>query len=107
MRGLEPSGSPGEKKKRNPNVFTVAPIGRKKSASTFLHPKKKYIWRRANIKGAFKNLKVPVDFGFQIDSGFHVALRVQRRAARAPWGLPTLDLGSTFGQRSVNLGYLP
>ena len=40
-------GAPGEKKKRKPNVFTVAPIGRKKSARTFLLPKKKYIWRRA------------------------------------------------------------
>ena len=27
----------------------------------------------------------------------------QRRAPRAPWGLPTPDVGSTLGQRSVNV----
>ena len=35
-----PLRAPWEKKKRIPNVSTVAPIGRKKSASTFLLPKK-------------------------------------------------------------------
>ena len=34
-------GAPEEKKKRKPNVFTVALSGRKKSASTFLPPEKK------------------------------------------------------------------
>ena len=28
----------------------------------------------------------------------------QRRAPRAPWGLPTPNVGSTLGQRSVNVG---
>ena len=49
-------------------------------------------------------MKAPVDSGFKVDLGFNVALRVPRRAARAPWGLPTPDLGSTFGQPWVNLG---
>ena len=31
----------------------------------------------------------------------------QRRAPRAPWGLPTPDLRSTTGQPTVNLRYLP
>ena len=31
----------------------------------------------------------------------------QRRAPGAPWGLPTPDLGSTLGQPSVNVRYLP
>ena len=48
-------------------------------------------------------MKAPVDSGFKVDLGFNVALRVPRRAARAPWGLPTPDLRSTFGQRSVNV----
>ena len=46
----------------------------------------------------------PVDSGFKVDLGFNVALRVPRRAARAPWGLPTPDVGSTLRQRLVNLG---
>ena len=61
---------------------TVAPIGRKKSARTFLLPKK-------NTFGGELRLGRPSR---------------QRRAPRAPWGLPTPDVGSTLGQRSVNLG---
>ena len=49
-------------------------------------------------------MKAPVDSGFKVDLGFNVALWVPRRAARAPWGLPTPDLRSTLGQRSVNVG---
>ena len=41
---------------------------------------------------------------FKVDSGFNVALRVPRRAARAPWGLPTLDLGCTLGVPWVYVG---
>ena len=48
-------------------------------------------------------MKAPVDSGFKVDLEFNVALWVPRRAPRAPWGLPTPDLGSTFGQRSVNV----
>ena len=80
MGGLEPSGSPWGEKKRKPNVFTVAPIGRKKSASTFLLPKK-------NTFGGELRLRRPSR---------------QRRAPRAPWGLPTPDVGSTLGQRWVS-----
>ena len=46
----------------------------------------------------------PVDSGFKVDLGFNVALRVPRRAARAPWGLPTPDLGSTLCQPWANVG---
>ena len=81
MGGLEPSGSRRREKKRKPNVFTVAPIGRKKSARTFLLPKK-------NTFGGELRLGRPSR---------------QRRAPRAPWGLPTPDLGSTLGQRWVNV----
>ena len=49
-------------------------------------------------------MKAPVDSGFKVDLGFNVALWVPRRAARAPWGLPTPDVRSTLGQRSVNVG---
>ena len=45
----------------------------------------------------------PVDSGFKVDLRFNAALRVPSRPARAPWGLPTPDLRSTFGQRSVNV----
>ena len=41
---------------------------------------------------------------FKVDLGFNVALRVPRRAARAPRGLPTLDLACTFGVRWVYVG---
>ena len=58
---------------------TVAPIGRKKSASTFLPPKK-------NTFGGELRLGRPSR---------------QRRASRAPWGLPTPNLRSTLGQPSV------
>ena len=62
---------------------TVAPIGRKKSARTFLLPKKKET------------------FGGKLRLGRPSR---QRRAPRAPWGLPTLDVGSTLGQPWVNVG---
>ena len=77
--------------------------GEKKVQALFFS-RKKYIWWRARSKGALNNLKAPVDSGFKVDLGFNVALWVPRRAARAPWGLPTPDLRSTLGQRSVNLG---
>ena len=48
-------------------------------------------------------MKAPVDSGFEADLGFNVALRVPRRAARAPWGLPTPDVRSTYGQPWVNV----
>ena len=48
-------------------------------------------------------MKAPVDSGFKVDVGFNVALWVPRRAARAPWGLPTLDPGCTLGVPSVYL----
>ena len=38
-----------------------------------------------------------------VDSGFHVALRVQRRAARAPWGLPLLYHLSTCRLLTVSV----
>ena len=59
---------------------TVAPIGRKKSASTFLLPKKNTFGRELRLRRPSR----------------------QRRASRAPWRLPTPDLGSTFGQPWVS-----
>ena len=47
VSGLWVQRSPREKKKTIiPNVLIVAPIGRQKSASIFLRPKKQNIWRR-------------------------------------------------------------
>ena len=40
-------GAPGEKKKRKPNVFTVARIGRKKVQALFFSRKKFFFGRRA------------------------------------------------------------
>ena len=74
-----PLRAPWEKKKRIPNVSTVAPIGRKKGASTFLLPKKKNIWWRATIRGALAG-------------------------RRSTLGQPSVNLGSTLGQPSVNVG---
>ena len=60
-----------------------SPLSEEKKLQALFFSRKKYIWRGVNINGAFNNLKVPVDLAFQADSGFNVALRVQRRAALA------------------------
>ena len=75
-------GAPGEKKREN-QMFLQSPLSGEKKCKLFSSPEKKNIWRGVIINGAFNNLKVPVDLAFQADSGFNVALRVQRRAALA------------------------
>ena len=61
----------------------VAPIGRKKVRAFFFARKKRtFGGERAFGLGALNNLEAAVDSGFNVESGFKVALRVQRRA---PW----------------------
>ena len=78
--GLEPSGGPWREKNIKQNVPTVAPIGRKKSASTFLLPKKK-----EHLGGARESPPRPPE-GYQ----------------RLTLGQRSVNLGSTLGQPWVS-----
>ena len=78
---------------------TVAPIGRKKGASTFLLPKKKNIWWRTTIKGALAGRRLP-----RRSSSGQPSVNV-RSTLGQPWvnlGSMSVNLGSTLGQRWVN-----
>ena len=73
-------------------------------------------WKESNLRDLQSPLsgekKVQALFFSRKKNTFGGELRLgrpsrQRRAPRAPWGLPTPDFGWTFGQRSVDVGYLP
>ena len=58
-----PLGAPGEKKREN-QMYLQSPLSGEKKVQALFFSRKKYIWRGFNIKGAFNNLKVPVDLAF-------------------------------------------
>ena len=73
------SWEPLERKREETKCIYSRPYRTKKSASTFLLPKKKNIWWRATIRGALAG-------------------------RRSTLGQPSVILGSTLGQPWVNLG---
>ena len=85
---------------------TVAPIGRKKGASTFLLPKKKNIWWRTTIRGALAGRRSPRrSSSGQPSVNVRSTLGQPSVNLRSTFGQPWVNLGSTLGQRSVNVGY--
>ena len=82
MGGLEPSGSRRREKKRKPNVFTVAPIGRKKVQALFFSRKKVHLVE-SHHQG--RPSRAPVNLG-------------------STFGQPWVNVGSTLGNLRTYLG---
>ena len=79
VSGLEPSGSPWREKREN-QMYLQSRLSGEKKCTHFSSPEK-------NTFGGELRLRRPSR---------------QRRASRAPLGLPTPDVGSTLGQRWVS-----
>ena len=75
------------REKRGFQMFLQSPLSGERKCKHVPSPKKMNIWGRAPV-----------------DSRYHVAFRAQRRSARAPWGLPTLDYLSILGLPCVYPG---
>ena len=79
VSGRNVLGGPRLKKKRIPNVLTVALSGGKK-CEYFSSPEKKNIWWRASVLlgRLVKKLSAFLDSGCSVDSGFEIVLQVHR-----------------------------